>query len=380
MRAFTDGNGNDSTSAVKAYLAAHRSLLCADLFEIKTMVQGAAWSKDLLLTTFDRPLAWSHIGTFAPARLKRGTVESAISLEATSLDLEWYLWPTDMMFGSTSMLASFAAGVWDNGVVRLFRTVMPTLGDCNTFGACELFTGRIADVTITRTGVQIKVNCPLELLEQQIPANLIEPGNPAAQYGLGQPLAGLTSAPVFEAGGSSTPLVVVGSCMAPVNGQLFGADIFDFGYIQFTSGDCQGMLATVRRSAVKDGLNWFYLYDALPWTPQAGDSFNAYVPFARASSSGIQEQHAVPSSSPYEIDVTLISEFLSDAGVTYANGTRLSSAGSPGVAGQYHCDGAGRYTFCAADAGAQVIISYRFSNGGAYQGFPYVPAPEIANL
>jgi hypothetical protein len=226
-------------------------------------------------------------------------VESKIGLDASTLDLEWYLRPVDVMSPNSQLaiLQAFERGVWDNGMVRLWRAVMPqnNPGDCNTFGACELFAGRIAEQTMTRTGVQIKVNCPLELLDQQLPSNLIEPGNPQAQYGTGQPPAGLSTAPTFTIGAGSTAAVLLADCTLP-SGRLFAADVFDFGYVQFTSGTGMGLFATIRRSDVYQGRNRFALYEPLPFTPALGDALTAYVPFARNSSgSGYQGFPYVPS-------------------------------------------------------------------------------------
>jgi hypothetical protein len=277
MRTFLDGNGNDSTTAVKAYLAQHRQLLVADLIEIKTLVEGAPWSKDLLLTPAAEPLTWSRKGTFVPARIKRGEIESKIGLEATSLDLEWYLRESEIFAGSLTMLQSFERGLWDGGTVRLYRSIMPTPGDCNTLGACELFAGRIANVSMTRMGVSLTINSPLELLDQQIPSNLIQPGNPTAEYGQGEPPAGMPSVPTFTVEAGSTAAVIIAGCTGPTAGQLFAADAFDFGYLNFAGGTAKGQLGTVRRSDQYAGHNRFYLYEPLrshrpPATPSKPES------------------------------------------------------------------------------------------------------------
>jgi hypothetical protein len=392
MRSFTDGNGNNSTAAVRAHLAGHRQLLCADLFVMKTLVQGAPWSKNLLLTSAQVPLQWNQMGLFLPARLKRSSVQSKVGLDAATLDLEWYLLPTDMMYGSCTMLQAFAAGLWDNGVVRLFRAVMPSIADCNTYGACEMFTGRIADQTLTRTGVKLKVNCPLELLDTQVPMNLIEPGNPAAQYAPGQPPAGLSVAPTFSVATVNSLSNLLAACTAPTSGQLFAADTFDFGYIQFTSGACQGMVASVRRSAQLDGLNQFYLYSPLPWAPAVGDTFQALVPYARASTTGTVEQHTIPAAGTpvggvYPPETVTVENagtgvFATDQGVKYANGEAfaLVPGDNPSAAQTYATDGQGNYFFSHYDAGATVNISYTYVGpaNGLYQGFQYVPVPENA--
>jgi hypothetical protein len=62
------------------------------------------------------------------------------------------------------------------------------------------------------------------------------------------------------------------------------------------------------------------------------------------------------------VAVTNAATFSHDYGVRYGNGagTLQKVPGAP-AAGQYACDGAGNYTFSAADAGQQVLISYSYS-------------------
>lgn len=59
--------------------------------------------------------------------------------------------------------------------------------------------------------------------------------------------------------------------------------------------------------------------------------------------------------------------WASDGGATYAGGPALNRVASAPAAGQYAIDGAGSYTFAAADAGRQVALTYG-----------YVPA-DLAN-
>jgi hypothetical protein len=385
MRTCIDGNGNDSTLALVAYLKANRQLLCADLFQLQTYVQGEAWSQNSLLAAFDHPLTWNRAGTFMPGRIARGTIESRIGLDVSSLDLDWYLHPSDLFYSPAgqapvTMLQSFQRGLWDNGRVTIYRTVMPTLGDCNTYGAMTMFSGRIAETTLTRTGVKLKINALTELFDLQVPTNTIEPTNVLSQYGVGQPPAGMNVAPTFQVTSTPGPTEIVAMCTAPNAGQVFAPDVFDFGYIQFSPGTSLGKL---RRSVYFSNGDTFYLYDPLPWLPQAGETFTAYVPFARSSTQLISaEAHAIPGSSPYTV-VAQQSPWVSDAGVTYPDGTPLTLVGTAPAQHQYavalNNDGVtATYTFNLSDAGRQVLITYNVRTAAGYMGFPYVPAPEAS--
>jgi hypothetical protein len=372
MRNFIGGTGSNTTSAVTAYLAANRALLCADLLQLQTQIQGQPWSQNVLLTAFDRPLTWSQVGTFLPGRFVRGQIDSQIGLDTVSMDLEWYLRDADIFYtpsgqSAITQIQAFERGLWDNGLVNLYRAIMPTLGDCNTLGAAQMFGGRISEISeLSRTVVKLKVNSLLELLDQNVPTNLIEATNVQCQYGIGQPPAGLSVAPTFSVASGTTPGMLVGVCTNPTANQVFGADTFDFGYIQFVSGASLGLIMrSVWFSEPGSGYNnVFYLYDPLPWLPAAGDTFQAFVPYARAASALISEQHQIPSSSPYTVAVNRAGQWVSDAGVSGISGTYTAAAGV--------------YTFAATDAGKWCWISYNIETEGTYQGFPYVPTPETA--
>ena len=66
----------------------------------------------------------------------------------------------------------------------------------------------------------------------------------------------------------------------------------------------------------------------------------------------------IPESAPYVL--TTYSLWLDDQGVTYKNGTSLVWVAADPSAGQYTTDGNGGYTFAAADAGSEVLISYSY--------------------
>lgn len=381
MRTFINGAGADVSAAARAYIKANPgSYLLADLIQIKTAIQGAPWSKNFLYTTFDRPLTWSHVGTFVPANVSRSNIDSRIGLttaDAGDLVLNWNLTDSDIMLGAVTILQSMKLGLWDNAVVRLWRVLMPTMGDCNTYGACEMFTGRVTDLPTTRVGVDMKVNSLIELLDQDWPPNLIEADDPQAQYGTGQPPAGLGSVPTFAVVAGSTPSVLLLDCTGPSAGQIFSAETFDFGYIQFTSGNNDAIYRTVRRSDSTAGHNRFYLYEPLPFPLTVGDTLQGLVPFARASTKSVTEAHTIPATPPYTIAVSLAGSgvITADGGVKYSSGDPLAKVSALLSTGQYTTDNNGNYVFFSGDATRNVNITVIKINSGV-QGFPFVPQPE----
>jgi hypothetical protein len=81
----------------------------------------------------------------------------------------------------------------------------------------------------------------------------------------------------------------------------------------------------------------------------------------------LDEAQSVPASSPYTITLTNSAQFVDDWGVRYsATGLPLVKVTSAPVQGQYSVS-AGIYTFAAADAGAAVLISYRYTSAAGVQ-------------
>jgi hypothetical protein len=111
-------------------------------------------------------------------------------------------------------------------------------------------------------------------------------------------------------------------------------------------------------------------WDGLPpGRPQALDLFHVLFREGRQNvvvgySAGYaveNEAWTVPASpGPYTITAAApFGPWVSDAAVTYNNGTPLSAVPATPAAAQYNVS-AGAYTFAAADAGANLLISYGF--------------------
>ena len=81
----------------------------------------------------------------------------------------------------------------------------------------------------------------------------------------------------------------------------------------------------------------------------------------------LDEAQSVPASSPYTVTVTNSAQFVDDWGVRYsATGLPLTRVSSAPVQGQYSVS-SGTYTFAAADAGAAVLVSYRYTSATGVQ-------------
>jgi hypothetical protein len=248
-------------------------------------VDPAKWplGKRFLLTEYPSSLVWDYKGKFLPAVISRGEVESKIGLEADTVAITWSPKDSDVLGdGEISALAAFGFGLFDNGTVEVWRCVMPRpgdlvgspeepakLGDCNTFGATLMFSGRIGDLTPDRAKVVMTVLSRMETLNVEVPTNIIEPTNVFAYCGVGQIPTG--GAPSFNVSAGSTALVVYGD---PATDE----DLYDGGYLVFGEGsNLCGVHARILLQSVVEGHNAFYLSEALPFAPTPGDTVVGYV-------------------------------------------------------------------------------------------------------
>ncbi len=287
MRKFIAGDGSDSTAAVRAHLAAHRQLHVADLFVITTAPNYRSFYLDrtFLLTDRGEPLQWNYRGLFKPAVIERTEVESKIGLAADKLEVTWSPQDADVLAtdgsGNTllTVLQGFGSGVFDNGAVEVWRCVMPAIGDAQTLGACLLFSGRIGDISPDRLKAAMTIMSRLEVLNEMVPTNQIEPTNIIAQYTTGQVLNG--GPPSFTlVAGSTAQILFADPSTPPGIGYHPSNDSWTDGYVVMSSpGKLAGAYRGVRAQTYTGvlGHHVFYLSEPLPFAPQVGDTFQAFI-------------------------------------------------------------------------------------------------------
>lgn len=275
MKQVIGGDGSDTTAAVKAWLAANRSLALANLYLIGELEDPAA----LWLTDYESPLTWSPWGTFNPSVIKRGTVSSKVGLEVSALGLTWSPKPGSFTstIGSASPYQLAPLGFYDNQKVRIWRCFLPSRGDANTFGACELFGGRIADTELSRGKIKWTVNSFLDVVNQKVPPNVIEITNTLAGYKGATPPPGLSRIPQFNVIAGSTPTNLILDCTFPTAHQIFAQNILSRGYLVFNGGagaTLPGVFSAIgtNQDILVSGIhyNQVILYTPLPWPPTPG--------------------------------------------------------------------------------------------------------------
>ena len=285
MRTVTAGNGVNTTANVVSYLASNNELTLANLYLIGNPEDPGA----LYLTDWETDLSWPIWGTFKRTVITRGTVSAKVGLEVATLEVTWSPQQTNLTQNTQTanprQLAQF--GFYDNMPVRVWRAIMPTPGDANTFGAFELFGGTIADSVVDRASIKFTVNSFLAVIDQKIPPNVIEITNMLANYRAATPPSGFTVIPQFATVAGSTNLRVNADETSPNAGHIYSDHTFDAagkgtGYLVFNSGGSQtlgGVWSAIALStSYTDGggshHNEFVLYDPLPWPPTPGvDTF-----------------------------------------------------------------------------------------------------------
>jgi hypothetical protein len=287
VRSVLSGTFTDTTAAVKAYLLAGNTFRLANLYLIGPFEDP----QSLWLTDWESPLLWppwgspfsSPAGQFQPAVITRGPVKSAIGLQVDPLTITWspLTAPFTQSIDTASPYQRAQLGYYDNAFFRSWSVYMPTAGDCMTYGASQLFGGRIADTVIERVKIPFTVNSFLDVVNEKIPTNVIEMTNGLAGFKGATPPAGLSQVPQFNVITGSTPTSIIGDATSPNAHQIFATNALRGGFLVFNGG--AGATLTRFYSAIAEnqqftvGLthyNQIVLYTPLPWAPTPGtDTF-----------------------------------------------------------------------------------------------------------
>jgi hypothetical protein len=292
MRTVIGGNGSDTTAAVLAYLAANNSFRLANLYLIGNPEDpNAIW-----LTDYDSPLLYSCWGMFRPGVITRGQVTSEFGLDVQSLDLTWSPEATSigMSIPTANPFQLAQMGFYDNWPVRVWTVYMPTPGDANTLGASELFGGRIAKSSTNAAGIIFTVNSFLDVVNEYVPANVVEVLNTLAAYAGATPPQGFSTIPQFSVAAGPSITEINGACTTDP-GQVFDANAFQGGFLVFNSGPgatlagvWSAIQGNIRVTIAGTDYNQFNLYQPLPWPPTPGvDTFyvSAASPINKADGS-----------------------------------------------------------------------------------------------
>lgn len=189
----------------------------------------------------------------------------AVGSAATSLTVN--VMPRQATLFGLPFTTACRYGVLDGAQFRWDLAIMPTYGDVSP-GLMPMFAGRIVEVDVQDQVVTLNVNSPLELLDQQIPRNLFQPGCVNTLYDsacTANPVS--FSNTVTVASGSTTTVLVSGA-----GGRATG--YFDLGKIAFLTGVNAGASRSVRRWTNPGTV---VITPPLPQAPGAGDAATLFA-------------------------------------------------------------------------------------------------------
>lgn len=276
MRTTIGGNSSNTTAACQSWLTTHKQIWQADLY----LIGEADDPLSFWLTNYESPLLWSAWGLFESTVISRGQVSSSIGLDAGSFDVTWSPQNTTVTssFATANPYQLAMLGAFDNKRVRVWRTIMPTPGDANTFGAYELFAGFIGATSPQRGKIQFTINDYRYVLDQKVPSGLIEVTNTLASYTGGAPPTGFTVMPQFAIIVGSTPNQLICDQISPNPHGVPSGNALKDGFVVFNGGSgatLQGQFSIIgNNGAFTDGHGNHYtaisLDSPLPWAPTPG--------------------------------------------------------------------------------------------------------------
>lgn len=254
-------------------LLATRQFLGADIYTITladgTVLRYCGGDQDLtvngLLFT-----AGGQTGPYFDRKENKATCHQKLGLQADTLTVD--VIPGTAQVLGAPFLTAVQAGTFDGAEVLLEKVFMPTWGDTRR-GTVRWFLGRIAEIDGGRSVLTMVVNSHLELLNQQMPRNLVQVG---CVNNLGDGTCGVNLASYMTTGSilsGSTQMGLNASITA--RGGVSDASVYNQGTIGFTSGALNGLSATVR-AAVFGSPSTIGMLGPLPSAPAAGDTFNLY--------------------------------------------------------------------------------------------------------
>ena len=231
----------------------------ADLYAI-TLSGGQV----LRHTGADMPVVWDG-QTYGAHELiiKRGATRTAVGLDVDSNTLQISAAP-DYRLEGLQWAEAALGGVLDGARVKIDRVFFDA--ELRPVGAVNIFSGRVSDVSGSRSSVKVDVKSDIELLNVSSPRNIYQAGCMRTLYDDGCKV----NREKFTVNGRVTENSQTGTVLKHNLTQPDGW--FSQGVIKFTSGRNAGLSRTVK---VHSG-NTFEFALRLPFPPQAGDVFKVY--------------------------------------------------------------------------------------------------------
>jgi uncharacterized phage protein (TIGR02218 family) len=244
------------TAALADYLAAHDTVIVADLytFALPTgeILRYSGWTRALRIPGTRFPsgslnydaLDYTDFG-LGP-RFGRSKVATKIGVQPTELDIEILAGAADVI-GTVSFADAVRLGLFDGATVELDRLFAPPEPDVRggidtSLGAIIWFTGGVAETEIGRSKIQMKVKSLMNLLAiQQMPRRLYQA---ACTHVFGDAMCGFDRTTLAQTaaalGGSTQSEIHTGLAPSP-------STLFDQGTMLGITGANAGLTRTIRQ-------------------------------------------------------------------------------------------------------------------------------------
>ncbi len=265
MKPNTQGSG---AQAILTALLQSRQFLVANLYTF-TLVGGGvlrycSGDQDITLAgnTFT---AGGATGPYLDTKDNKAAYHWKLGVEVDTLSFD--VIPGAATVNGQPFLAACVQGVFDGAELQVERCFMKTYGDTSA-GSIILFVGRVAEVILGRTLATFSVNSHLELLNQNLPRNLFQPGCVNVLFDAACALSASAFAVLLTAAAGSTILTLKTASSQP-NGY------YALGKIVGTSGANNGVARTVQ-AWTTGSPGTMTLLEPLPNAPAPGDTFTGY--------------------------------------------------------------------------------------------------------
>lgn len=182
----------------------------------------------------------------------------------------------DVIPGSATVLgdpflSAVRQGQFDGAEMTLYRAFMPTYGDVAA-GTVIMFVGRVVEIDAGRSLATFSINSHLELLNQNMPRNLYQPGCVNTLYDSGCTV----NRNLFSATGTVGAGPGPGAFTLGTLSTFLPTGYFDHGSLVFTSGANSGLSRSVK-SYYQGPPSTIYFTSPFPNTPAVGDAFTMYA-------------------------------------------------------------------------------------------------------
>jgi uncharacterized phage protein (TIGR02218 family) len=210
-----------------------------------------------------------------PYRLERGDINITAGVEVDDCTVSLYCKPANTLDGLT-LQASVLNGRFDDARIRIDLAIMPSWNDTSN-GLLNLFEGRVTDVKIDHSKIELTVSTDAILLDTQIPTTLYQP---SCVHTLYSEKCGAVRSSFTESNTVDTVLDN-GVSFVSVNGTGF----YLFGSLTFTSGLNTGLSRSLTASTASGGSQFVKFAQPFPYTPSIGDTFTVSAGCDKARSS-----------------------------------------------------------------------------------------------